>query len=51
MSKISSENRRLLDRYAQEWNAGGRSALVEEALRLEFGMVGASDNAAQDGGP
>lgn len=47
LSGISSENRRLLDRYAQEWNAGGRSALVEEALRLEFGMP-PSDDAAED---
>jgi hypothetical protein len=49
LSGISAENRRLLDRYAQEWNAGGRSALVEEALRLEFGMP-SSDYAAEDSG-
>ncbi len=49
LSGISAENRRLLDRYAQEWNAGGRSALVEEALRLEFGMP-TSDDAAEDSG-
>mgnify|MGYP000885902239 CR=1 FL=1 len=49
LSGISAENRRLLDRYAQEWNAGGRSALVEEALRLEFGMSPSND-AAEDSG-
>lgn len=49
LSGISAENRGLLDRYAQEWNAGGRSALVEEALRLEFGMP-LSDDAAEDSG-
>lgn len=47
LSGISAENRRLLDRYAQDWNAGGRSALVEEALRLEFGMP-PSDDAPED---
>lgn len=47
LSGISGENRNLLDRYAIEWNAGGRSALVEEALRLEFGMP-LSDDAAED---
>lgn len=29
LSGISAENRRLLDRYAQEWNAGGRSLLLK----------------------
>jgi len=49
LSGISAENRRLLDRYAQEWNAGGRSALVEEALRLEFGMPPSDDPAEHSG--
>ncbi|MCH9762451.1 MAG: hypothetical protein K0U75_17590 [Actinomycetia bacterium] len=50
LSGITGANAELLDKYAQEWNAGSRAALVEEALRLEFGMPHSSDDAAdQDG--
>lgn len=38
LSGITGANADLLDHYAQEWNAGSRAALVEEALRLEFDM-------------
>ena len=33
---ICPENARLLDKLVTKWNTGSRSALVEQALRLEF---------------
>lgn len=45
---VSPENRALIDSLALQWNAGSRAALVEEALRLEFGMP-RSDDPAEHG--
>jgi hypothetical protein len=42
---VSPENRALIDSLALQWNAGSRAALVEEALRLEFGMPRSDDPA------
>jgi hypothetical protein len=42
---VSPENRALIDNLALQWNAGSRAALVEEALRLEFGMPRSDDPA------
>jgi len=49
LSGVSGANAQLLDRYAHEWNAGSRAALVEEALRLEFGMPHSPDDAVDSG--
>jgi len=38
LSGIDATNAALLDRYVGEWSAGTRAALVEQALRYEFGM-------------
>jgi hypothetical protein len=42
---VSPKNRELIDSLALQWNAGSRAALVEEALRLEFGMPRSDDPA------
>lgn len=39
LSGIDATNAELLDQYAAEWSAGTRSALVEQALRFDLGMV------------
>ena len=39
LSGIDATNAALLDRYAVEWSAGTRSALVEQALRFDLGMI------------
>lgn len=39
LSGIDATNAQLLDRYAVEWSAGTRSALVEQALRFDLGMA------------
>lgn len=36
LSGINPENATRLDAYVQQWGAGTRSALVEQALRFEF---------------
>lgn len=38
LSGIDAVNARLLDDYARRWGAVTRAALVEQALRYEFGM-------------
>lgn len=38
LSGIDAVNARLLDEYARRWGAVTRAALVEQALRYEFGM-------------
>ena len=38
LAGIDPANARLLDEYVVTWNAGTRSALVEQALRYEFGL-------------
>ncbi|TXH18586.1 MAG: hypothetical protein E6R06_26405 [Mycobacterium sp.] len=39
LSGIDATNAKLLDRYVVQWSAGTRSALVEQALRFDLGMV------------
>ena len=39
LSGIDAANAQLLDRYAVEWSAGTRAALVEQALRFDLGMA------------
>jgi len=48
LSGISGTNADFLDHYAEEWNAGSRAALVEEALRLEFKMPHSPDETGPD---
>jgi len=39
LSGVTASNAALLDSLVQRWNAGTRSALVEQALRYEFALV------------
>ena len=39
LSGIDATNAKLLDRYVVQWSAGTRSALVEQALIYDLGMV------------
>lgn len=40
LSGVTAANGQRLDNLVKEWNAGTRSALVEQALRYEFDLVG-----------
>ena len=40
LSGVTAANARRLDNLVQVWNAGTRSALVEQALRYEFNVLG-----------
>lgn len=39
LSGVTAANGKRLDNLVQAWNAGTRSALVEQALRYEFGLL------------
>jgi len=41
LSGVSAANGQRLDNLVLAWGAGTRSALVEQALRYEFGLLGA----------
>lgn len=40
LSGVTAANGQRLDNLVEAWNAGTRSALVEQALRYEFGLAG-----------
>lgn len=40
LSGVTAANAQRLDNLVQAWNAGTRSALVEQALRYEFNLLG-----------
>jgi hypothetical protein len=40
LSGVTAANGQRLDNLVAEWNAGTRSALVEQALRYEFDLTG-----------